>query len=280
MYPNTIFLGMGLYEICILLGVVVALILADRIAVKKGFSVALQKMLILSVVGAVVIGFFGAILFQAFYDWLETGEFSLQAGMTFYGGFIFGVGGFLFFWLLVSKAFGVQKEALARTKDVADMAGCIVPLAHGFGRLGCFFAGCCHGNVTEKWYGVKMWVYLANENGEGTWQWAKVVPLQLFEAAVLFALAAVLFAVFIKRNKTGKKRVPVLPLYFIGYAIWRFCIEFARGDERGASPVPFLSPSQFIAVILFAAGVVYLCIWLKTIKKEIGNGKNYGNGGV
>ena len=282
MYPNTVFLGMGLYEICIMLGVVAALVLADRIGVKKGFSIALQKMLILSIVGAVVIGFFGAILFQAFYDFLETGTFSLQAGMTFYGGFIFGVGGFLLFWLVISKAFGVQKEAIVNTRQVADMAGCIVPLAHALGRLGCFFAGCCHGNVTDKWYGVKMWICLTDGNGECTWQWAKVVPLQLFEAAFLFVLAAVLFVVLIKRNKNEQKRVPVLPLYFIGYAIWRFCIEFARGDERGASPVPFLSPSQFVAVILFAVGIVYLCIWIyKTIiKKERKHGENCGNGNV
>lgn len=279
MYPYTIFLGMGLYEICIAVGIILAMVLADRIAVKKGFSVGLQKMLIISTVGAVVIGFFGAILFQAFYDFLATGKFSLEAGMTFYGGFIFGVGGFLLMWFAVSKGFGVQKEAFSRTRDVADMAGAIVPFAHAFGRLGCLFAGCCHGNLTDKWYGVNT---LLGYDAQGNEIWAKVVPVQLFEAVFLFALAAVLFAVLFYCNKTEKKRLPILPLYFIGYAVWRFCIEFARGDDRGSSPVPFLTPSQFIAVILFAAGVVYLGIWLykKFSKKENENGKNSGVGNL
>ena len=279
MYPYTFFLGMGMYEICIAVGIVIAMILADRIAVKKGFSVGLQKMLILSTVGAVIIGFIGGILFQAFYDFLETGKFSLQAGMTFYGGFIFGVGGFLLMWLLVSKGFCVQKEAILRTSDVADMAGAIVPFAHAFGRLGCLFAGCCYGNPTDKWYGVNM---LMGWDMQGNEVWEKCVPVQLFEAIFLFVLSAVLFFVLIKRNKTEEKRLPVLPLYGMGYAVWRFCIEFARGDDRGDSPISFLTPSQFIAVLLFAVSVVYLAVWLykKISKKEQIDGKNGGDGNL
>ena len=269
MYPYTVFLGMGLYEICIAVGIVLAMLLADRLAIQKSFSVGLQKMLVLSTVGAVVIGFFGAIVFQAFYNFLETGTFSLEAGMTFYGGFIFGVGGFLFMWFLVGKAFGLQQEAKERIRDVADMAGAIVPFAHAFGRLGCLFAGCCHGNPTEKWYGVKTLLWFKDENENVYSEWVKVVPVQLFEAIFLFALAAVLLFVLIKRKENEKRPLPILPLYFIGYAVWRFCIEFARGDERGQSPVSFLTPSQFIAVILFAVGVVYLGIWLyKKFKKK------------
>ena len=107
MYPKIIFLGMGLYEICIILGVLAVLMLADRFSIKRKFSVGLQKLLIIGAVGAIALGVLGAILFQAVYDWLATGKFSLQAGMTFYGGFIFGVGGFLFVWFVVSKPFGV-----------------------------------------------------------------------------------------------------------------------------------------------------------------------------
>ena len=276
MYPKIIFLGMGLYEICIILGVLAVLLLADKFSIKRKFSIGLQKLLIIGAVGAIALGFLGAILFQAVYDWLATGEFSLQAGMTFYGGFIFGVGGFLFVWFVVSKPFGVYDEAVARFKDVADMAGWMVPLAHGFGRLGCLFAGCCHGDVTSAWYGVRMWVFV-----QGEWQWAKVVPIQLFEAIALFALSAALFFVYIKRNASEKTRVPVLPLYGFAYGIWRFCIEFARGDDRGSSPIPFLTPSQFSAVILIVASIGYFCIWLykKTVEvKE--DGKNGSDAGL
>lgn len=43
MYPDTLFLGLTLYDIFILVGVVAAFLLADRMTVKSGFSVTLQK---------------------------------------------------------------------------------------------------------------------------------------------------------------------------------------------------------------------------------------------
>ena len=38
------------------------------------------------------------------------------------------------------------------------------------------------------------------------------------------------------------------------YAVWRFFIEYLRADDRGATVVSFLSPSQLTAVLLFAVG--------------------------
>ena len=43
MYPDSLFLGLTLYDIFILVGVVAAFLLADRMTVKSGFSVTLQK---------------------------------------------------------------------------------------------------------------------------------------------------------------------------------------------------------------------------------------------
>jgi phosphatidylglycerol:prolipoprotein diacylglycerol transferase len=71
---------------------------------------------------------------------------------------------------LKGKNVGEEKH---RFKDMLDIAACCVPLAHGIGRLGCFFAGCCHGAETDAWYGVEM----LTESG-----WRRVVPIQLFEA--------------------------------------------------------------------------------------------------
>ena len=248
MYPDIIFLGMDLYSICIAIGVLAVLVLADKIAVKRGFSVGLQKLLIISIVGAVVVGFLGGILFQAVYHWIDTGEFTLKAGMTFYGGLIFGAGTVLFCWFVLSKPFKVHDEAVARFKDLANMAACLIPLAHGFGRLGCLFAGCCYGKETSSWFGVEMYG-------------VKRVPIQLFEALFLFALSAVIFYLFFKQTKSGGKEVPLLPVYLIVYGVWRFVIEYARGDERGATIVSFLSPSQLIAVLLIAVGIGYFVVW-------------------
>ncbi len=256
MWPNVSILGMGLYEIFLTIGLLVTVFSADRMGIKRGFSVKLQRLVIIAGLVAVLMGLFGAMFFQAIYDFIESGTFDLfGSGMTFYGGFIFGVITFLLVWFFGSRPFGIGEEAKKRFVDIADIAACLVPMAHGFGRLGCFSAGCCHGKPTDAWYGVVM-------GGQ------KVVPLQLFEAAFLFILSGVLFFLYYKRKKENE--LPLMPVYGIAYGIWRFCIEFARGDDRGETIVSFLSPSQLVALVLIAIGITWFCIWFfKRRKKEI-----------
>ena len=73
MYPYEVIFGMSFYEIFVCIGMLSALILADKLGIKKGLSVALQKTLIIGAVVGVVGGMFGAILFQAFYNFLNAG---------------------------------------------------------------------------------------------------------------------------------------------------------------------------------------------------------------
>lgn len=260
MYPYQIVFGLGLYEIFLVVGLVLALFLGDYMGTKRGLSVPLQKTLIFATLIAILGGFFGAILFQALYNYGATGVFEINAttGMTFYGGLIFGVGLFLAVWFGLGKVLCKSNEPMQKFGAIGDIAACIIPMAHGFGRLGCFTAGCCHGRVTDAWYGVRMYT----ENG-----WQRVVPVQLFEALFLFALAAVLFWVFFRDLKKGRK-FPLFPIYCIGYGVWRFLIEYARADDRGATIVSFLSPSQLIAIVLFLAGILYFCLWFFLIFKK------------
>ncbi|MBQ2431188.1 MAG: prolipoprotein diacylglyceryl transferase, partial [Campylobacter sp.] len=58
-------------------------------------------------------------------------------------------------------------------------------------------------------------------------------------------------------------------IYLIAYGVWRFFIEFARGDYRG-SFIPGLSPSQFWSIILVILGVAYLLFRLFYWNKKIG----------
>ncbi len=268
MYPYPIIFGMGLYELLLTAGMLIVLFSADKMGIKRGFSVKLQKLLIINALLSIVIGIGGAVVFQAFYDFMATGNFKIDqtTGMTFYGGLIFGVIAFLLIWFYGGKAIGIGEEVKKKFKDIADIAACLIPLAHGLGRLGCLFAGCCHGAETDAWYGVDMLMQrYYNSAGELVEVWKKFVPTQLFEAIFLFALSAVIFWLYFKRK--DEKRIPLLPIYAIAYGVWRFLFEFVRGDDRGATIIPFLSPSQLVAIIMIALGTAYFLLWHFKVKK-------------
>ena len=122
--------------------------------------------------------------------------------------------------------------------DIANIAAASIAIAHAFGRLGCLMAGCCRGAQTDAWYGV----YFVDEG-------IRAVPIQLFEAIFLFGL----FGLFCYRIVKGK--ACNLPLYMMIYGVWRFFVEFFRDDDRGATIVSFLSPSQLIAILMIVGSI-------------------------
>ena len=270
MYPYPVLFGMlGIYDILLVVGIVACMLFADRMGIMRKFSVKLQKVLIIAFMVAIITGLFGAVFFQAIYKAIETGEFAINqnTGMTFYGGLIFGVLFFLLVWFGLGSLWCKEGEAKKQFGSLADMAACLIPFAHGLGRLGCLSAGCCHGAITDKWYGVTH--YHVTVDGV-YYPTAKVVPIQLFEALFLFALSAALcWLFFVKFGKENKGRFPLMPIYAVAYGVWRFFIEFARSDERGETIIPALSPSQLIAIIMIVAGIAYFCAWFFHRKAEV-----------
>ncbi len=239
MYPNEIILGMGMYEILIALGFTCALGYFRIFADKRGFGANLQNLVICCALAALVGGYGFAVLTQAVYNALDGGRFEIVSttGATFYGGLIGGAGLFIGIYFLAGRWLLKPREASENFPYLSEIAAGSIAVAHGFGRLGCLFAGCCHGAVTDAWYGIYH-VYV----GE------KVVPVQFFEALVLFALCGVLTWRLIRGKRNN------LAVYLMTYAVWRFFAEYLRADDRGATVVSFLSPSQLTAVALFLLG--------------------------
>lgn len=239
MYPKEILWGMGFYEIFLILGFLGSLICFRVFADRSKFSARMQNLCIACALAALAGGYGSAVLFQAFYNALDGEGFAItkNTGATFYGGLIGGVAVFLLIYFVAGRFLLKKGEAVRNFSLLSDIAAPAIAVAHGMGRIGCLFAGCCHGKVTDAWYGVYT-AYLGK----------KTVPIQLFEALFLFALCAFLIWRLLKRKKSN------LAVYLIAYAIWRFVVEFWRADDRGASLVSFLSPSQMIAVILFLIG--------------------------
>ncbi len=247
MYPNEIFAGMDLYSLLIVVGVVACMLFIRLQGDWRHMRAKLQNLLLMTTVGAVVLGYGFAVLFQAFYNYMANGIFEIvnNTGSTFYGGLIGGTGMFIAIYFIAGRFLFPDGYHKTMFRTVSDLAPAAITVAHAFGRLGCLMAGCCHGRLTDAWYGIPM-----NIVGDGSADKVRVIPVQLYEALFLFALSGLCLFLF----KKGKRYL--LSLYMISYAVWRFVAELLRGDYRGATVVDFLSPSQLISVLLLSGGLI------------------------
>ena len=247
MYPYEIAFGMDLYSILLTVGVIVCMLFIRLQADWRRMRARLQNLILVGTVAAVVTGFGFAILFQAFYNYMASGVFEIvsNTGATFYGGLIGGTAIFILTYFIAGHFLFPDGYHVRHFRAVSDLAPAAITVAHGFGRLGCLMAGCCYGAKCDAWYCIEM-AHLGY----------KVVPVQLFEALFLFALSAVLLILFRK----GKRYE--MPIYMLAYACWRFVAELLRSDDRGATLVDFLTPSQLISVLLLTGGAVLLAVEL------------------
>ncbi|MBP3422773.1 MAG: prolipoprotein diacylglyceryl transferase [Clostridia bacterium] len=141
-----------------------------------------------------------------------------------------------------------------------------IALGHCFGRIGCFCGGCCYGGVTDSFLGVQ---FPAGSNAalthpalDGSGKSLPLFPTQLFEAAFeLFMFASMM--IFYK-----KLRPHFLKMYCFGYGIFRFGVEFLRGDNRGSTGFA-LSPSQVMSIVLIIIGVLLILYEKEKIFKKL-----------
>ena len=118
-----------------------------------------------------------------------------------------------------------------------------LPLFHAFGRVGCFLAGCCYGiPAPAGWLGVTF-PASAVEAPSGV----PLLPVQLYEAAG----CVLLFLLLDHLTDRGWPGGRLLALYLALYAVFRFLLEFLRGDAVRGSLGP-LSTSQVISLAVLA----------------------------
>ncbi len=252
MYPNDIFPGFDFYALFYLLALVSAILLLRLLGDKCGLETKVYNLALGSAVAAIAGGYAASILTQSLYDWLETGEFRFGTGMTFYGGLLGGIAVFVAVYFSVGKRVCAEDKLHVKSAPLlADIAACCVCFAHATGRIGCLFAGCCHGAKTDAWYGI----YHVNLG-------YRAVPTQLFESIFLYAL----FAVLVKLLLSGRRGAHII--YLVAYGVWRFFIEYLRADDRGASFIPGLTPSQVGAILFAAAGVVLYIMEAIALKRS------------
>ncbi|MBO5883940.1 MAG: prolipoprotein diacylglyceryl transferase [Clostridia bacterium] len=253
MFPYEIFSGFDTYALMLCIGLVAAILSFRFVSDKTNISGKLQNLCLYNGVVSIGFGYFSAVFFQAMYNIAKNGGFVIDSktGATFYGGLVGGAAIFLIIYFVAGAV--IFKEGGEHKKKfwiMSDVACASIALGHAFGRIGCLFAGCCHGAETDAWYGI----YMQSID-------KKVIPTQLFEAIFLFALSAFFF-VRVKKHKTYN-----LPIYMGAYGAWRFALEYMRDDYRGTTVVDFLTPSQFIALLMIIGAVVLYIIEKALIEK-------------
>lgn len=214
----------------------------------------------LDLVFAVVVGgLIGARLGYAYFKW---GEFrsdpwlliSLwRGGLSFYGGFPLAFLGFVL----------VARWRRIPILETSDLVCPVLPFSLGLIRLGCFLEGCCYGAPTSVPWAV---TYLtAGGHVPPALLGRSLHPSQLYEAAFLFTLAALLALA----NRHNHLRPGVLAtLSIFAYSVFRLTADQFRGDlDRGFAGVAWMSPTQGAALMGIAATPVVLMICARAARR-------------
>jgi len=131
----------------------------------------------------------------------------------------------------------------------ADLCLPSVALAQGFGRIGCFLAGCCYGKETTSPIGITF------HHSEFAPNNVPLLPTQLMSSALNFLH----FFILVAASRHIKKPGTVAKLYLILYSAGRFLLEFLRGDSERGNIGP-LSTSQLIAILVFICTMCWIII--------------------
>jgi phosphatidylglycerol---prolipoprotein diacylglyceryl transferase len=239
------------YGLMIALGILMALLYASRQTKKIGIEFSNINDLFIWIFLAAFIGgrFFFFFEDPDYYFGTPSNMFELSgSGFVFYGSLLFAIPTMIIY-------FKVKKLPTYKMLDIMAFVAIIV---HGFGRMGCFMAGCCHGIPTDSALGVAF-------NHPHTMASPIGVPLhptQIYDIVLLAFIFAVLRVVKTKQAFDGQ----LFLLYIMLYAVGRAIVEIFRGDEaRGFVFDGVLSHSQLISIVIVLVGFYF---YKRIMKKQ------------
>ena len=133
-----------------------------------------------------------------------------------------------------------------------------IPLMQSIGRIGCFFAGCCCGQITNLPWHI---IYTHPESLAPLH--VPLHPTQLYSSALLFILFCFLYT---KKDILYRYQGALLSCYLAGVGLERFIVDFLR-DGRGVLYY-HLSLQQWISLgIVLSSYIVFLGI--KKYRKQV-----------
>ena len=252
-YLHVIGMELPLYGMMILLGILVANIVAFKVS--KRFETNYFDVVLLEIYGIIgaFIGSKALYLIISYKDieWSRITEFKyfsniLANGFVFYGGLALAI----VFILLGGKIHKLKTFSILR-KFIF-----MIPIMHAFGRVGCFFAGCCYGRPYKGFGAVTF-----PEGSQGP-SGVSLFPVQLVEAVIVLIIAIVLLWLQIKKDFYY-----TIETYLLAYSVVRFILEFFRYDAIRGEAFG-LSTSQWISIVVFIGTVVSIIYRKKNVSEE------------
>lgn len=229
------------YGALILLGVIFAFLFLRKNAFKEfGLSEENSQSLLM---GIIIMSIFGGKFFMIFEDpsyYLSNPKTLLSnSGFVFYGSLIFSMS--YIYWF-------IKKHALP-TWQFLDLIAFVTLIVHFFGRLGCFFAGCCHGIESHGLLSVTYTDLASQAEPLNT----PLHPTQLYSSFMLLSIFLILN--YVKKHQKFKGQLFLM--YLMLYSFGRSVIEEFRGDEaRGFLFDGWYSNSQFISTLIIGFAIV------------------------
>jgi prolipoprotein diacylglyceryl transferase len=247
------------YALCIIVGIVAALIIGDRRWVARGgepgviYDIALW---------AVPFGLVGGRLYHVITDWKT---YFGDQGAGFVAAFRIWDGGLGIWGAVALGGVGAWIACRSRGIPLPAFGDAIAPgivLAQAIGRLGNYFNQELYGRPTTLPWGLEIYERrnsagaLDSLNGVSTGQLVDVVhPTFLYELLWNVLVFAVLIWVD-RRFKIGHGRL--FALYVAGYCVGRFWVELMRSDL--ATQIAGIRINTFTSTFVFIAAVVYIMV--------------------
>ncbi len=258
------------YGATVLAGVLSALWLTKRRAIKAGFDPEIVIDLALWLVVGGVLGGRIAYLVQ-FRDHVFARGMSLPQAL--FAAINLTAGGLVLIGAMVGGFLGMLAFCRARGHSLLKVSDLIIPsvfVGVGFGRIGCLLNGCCYGEACSLPWAItfpagSLPFQAFVERGllaPDALRTMPIHPTQLYSSLDGFVEAAILAWFYWHKRRDGE----VFALACLMYSTSRFLMEFLRGDSPGVFGTP-LTISQVYSIGMFAAGLG-LWIWLSVRPKS------------
>jgi len=169
---------------------------------------------------------------------------TLSPAILLYPGAAWFADGKTILWALAGGYLGVEvgKWMLGIRIRTGDTFVVAVAVAVGVGRLGCLVYGCCHGTPTDLPWGIRF--PIAEDGGTVSRH-----PTQIYESIFHLIFAAIAAWAIGRKWLVGDW----MPIYLIGYAIYRFSSEFIRAETPWVAGLTFYQVSALpIAGVMLA----------------------------